>query len=80
MFSAGIARRVDMLGRVVIPKELRDKYGMKSGTPVEMNVDGDSIVLSVYKPECFFCKSKDNVIEYKNTHICSDCINTLKNL
>ena len=80
MFSAGIARRVDMLGRVVIPKELRDKYGMTSGTPVEMNVDGDSIVLGVYKPECIFCKSKDNVVEYKKTHICSDCISALKKL
>ena len=80
MFSAGIARRVDMLGRVVIPKELRDKYGMTSGTPVEMSVDGDSIVFSVYKPECIFCNSKDNVIEYKKIHICSDCINELKEL
>ena len=79
-YSVGMARRVDQLGRVVIPKELRDKFCMNHGIPLRMDIDGDCIVIKVYKPECVFCKSTDNVIEYNNQHICKQCIDELKAL
>jgi transcriptional pleiotropic regulator of transition state genes len=79
-YSIGMARRIDPLGRIVIPKELREKFSIPAGTPLQMDIDGDCLVLKVYKPECIFCKSTEDVIEYNNKNICMNCIQELKKL
>ena len=57
MKSTGIVRRVDELGRIVIPMELRRTFGIEIKDPLEIFVDGDSIVLSKYQSACVFCGS-----------------------
>ena len=55
MKATGIVRRVDELGRVVIPIELRNKFDIQVKDPIEIFVDGSSIVLKKYEPNCIFC-------------------------
>ena len=57
MKSTGIIRRVDELGRVVIPIELRNKFGIAEKDPIEIFVDGSNIVLKKFEPNCIFCGS-----------------------
>lgn len=66
MKSTGIIRRVDELGRIVIPIELRNKLKIAEKDPIEIYVDGSSIVLKKLEETCVFCGSTKNV---KNTKI-----------
>lgn len=74
MKSTGIVRRVDELGRVVIPIELRNKFDIKIKDPIEIFVDGTSIVLKKYEPNCIFCGASKNLISYNDKLICEKCI------
>ena len=71
--STGIIRRVDELGRVVIPIELRNKFGIFEKDPIEIYVDGSSIVLKKYEPNCIFCGSTKNLVSYNDKLICKKC-------
>ena len=78
MKSTGIFRRVDELGRVVIPMELRKKFGIEERDPMEIYVDGSAIVLKKQENTCVFCGKKDKVHEYKDKLVCEKCLNELK--
>jgi transcriptional pleiotropic regulator of transition state genes len=75
---AGIVRRVDQLGRIVLPKSLRKRYKMNEGDPVEILVQGDHIILERYYPRCVFCNSIEGVVEFKERYICSGCLGEIK--
>ncbi|MBQ7907546.1 MAG: AbrB/MazE/SpoVT family DNA-binding domain-containing protein [Clostridia bacterium] len=77
MKSTGIVRKLDELGRLVLPKELRTTLDIKEKDPVEIFVEGDTIILKKYAPCCIFCKStKDNLV-HNGRHICKKCIDKL---
>ena len=73
MKSTGIVRPLDPLGRVVIPKPIRNQNGMDYQTPIEIFVDGDRIILKVYKPSCVVCGNSDSVSEFRKKRICDMC-------
>jgi transcriptional pleiotropic regulator of transition state genes len=75
MKALGIVRNLDHLGRVVLPKELRDIFDMPSGTPVEIFVEAETetIVLRKYTPGCIFCGDTKDVKSYKNKLVCEKC-------
>ena len=73
MKSTGIVRRVDELGRVVIPIEIRNKFGIAEKDPIEIYVDGSTIVLKKYEQTCIFCGNSKNLAEYKGKLICDKC-------
>ncbi|MBX5476682.1 MAG: AbrB/MazE/SpoVT family DNA-binding domain-containing protein [Clostridia bacterium] len=75
--STGIVRRVDDLGRVVIPIELRRTLDIGDKDSLEIYVDGDKIILRKYEPACVFCGSAQNVQVFRNKNICQDCIDQL---
>ncbi len=77
MKSTGIVRRVDELGRVVIPIELRNKFDIKEKDPIEIYVEGSSIILRKYEPNCVFCGSTKKLTDYKGKLVCSKCIENL---
>lgn len=77
MKPAGVVRKVDQLGRIVLPKALRKKYNMNEGDPVEILVSGDNILLERYRPKCVFCGHPDNVLEYREKTVCTNCIGEL---
>jgi len=71
--STGIIRNVDPLGRIVIPMELRNKLGVMEKDPIEIFVDGSSIILKKYNPNCIFCGSSKNLYTYNDKLICTNC-------
>jgi len=77
---AGVVRKVDQLGRIVLPKSLRKRYQMNEGDPVEILVQGDQIILERYRPRCVFCSSMEGITEYKNRYLCARCITEMKAL
>ena len=77
MKSTGIVRRVDELGRIVIPKELRTKFKIAEKDPIEIYVDGSSIVLRKYEESCIFCGSTRKVVDYKGKLVCAKCAHDL---
>lgn len=77
MKSTGIIRRVDELGRVVIPIELRNQFNIVEKDPIEIYVDGSSIVLKKYEPNCIFCGNTKSLVTYKDKLICPKCIASL---
>lgn len=79
MKSTGIIRKVDELGRVVIPIELRNKFDIAEKDPIEIYVDGSSIVLKKYEPNCVFCGNTKELISYKDKLVCSKCAQKLAN-
>jgi transcriptional pleiotropic regulator of transition state genes len=64
---------VDQLGRIVLPKSLRNRYQMNEGDPVEILVQGEHIILERYRPRCVFCTSIEQVSDFKDKHICAEC-------
>lgn len=78
--STGIVRRVDELGRVVLPIELRNKFGIVEKDPIEIFVDGSSIVLKKYEPNCVFCGSTKKLVAYNDKLVCSKCIEKINKL
>lgn len=74
MKSTGIVRRVDELGRVVIPIELRNKFGIAEKDPIEIFVDGSNIVLKKFEPNCIFCGSTKKLSTYKDKLVCGKCL------
>ena len=77
MKSTGIVRKVDELGRIVLPIELRRTLDIDVKDSLEIYVDGDNIVLHKYMPACIFCGSVDSIVEFKGKNICPDCIKML---
>lgn len=80
MKSTGIIRRVDELGRVVIPIELRNKLGILEKDPIEIFVDGSSIILKKYEPNCIFCGSTKKLVSYNEKLICCKCAEKLNRM
>lgn len=78
MKSTGIVRQVDDLGRVVLPKELRDTLDIAEKDPLEIYVDENKILLKKYQPGCIFCNSAKDVSNFKGKNICPDCMKGLK--
>ena len=80
MKSTGIVRRVDELGRVVIPIEIRNKFNISEKDPIEIYVDGPSIVLKKVEPNCIFCGNSKNLTTYKDKLICNKCAKKISEL
>ncbi len=78
MKATGIVRKIDELGRVVLPIELRRTLNIDIRDPLEIFVDGDSVVLKPYHPCCVFCGETDDVVTYMGKKICKSCIEQLK--
>lgn len=78
MKSTGIVRKVDELGRIVLPIELRRTLDISERDALEIYVDGASIVLKKYQPACIFCDSAQDVSLYKGKNICACCLKELK--
>jgi len=76
--ATGIVRKVDDLGRVVLPIELRRSLGIEEKDPLEIFVEGDHIVLRKSSRMCIFCGSGEDVIEFKGKGVCPACQDELK--
>ena len=80
MKSTGIVRKVDELGRIVLPIELRRTMDIAEKDAIEIYVDGASIILRKYEPTCIFCGDAKTVINYRGKNICPNCLKEMTKL
>lgn len=73
MKATGIVRKIDDLGRIVLPIELRRTLGISEKDSLEIYVDDSHIVLKKYEPACIFCGSNDRVQNYHDKCVCTSC-------
>ena len=78
MKSTGIVRKVDELGRIVLPIELRRTLNIAEKDSLEIYVEEDSIILRKYETSCIFCGNAKNVVNYKGKNICTACLQEMK--
>lgn len=76
--ATGIVRKVDELGRIVLPIELRRTLDIAEKDSLEIYMDGPSIVLRKYQPACIFCDDAKDVIMFHGKNICPKCIKALQ--
>ncbi len=74
MKSLGIVRKVDELGRIVLPIETRRRLELEPGDGVEIFVEKDRVILKKYEPSCLFCGDADDIVIYKDKRICKNCL------
>lgn len=79
MKSTGIVRKVDELGRVVIPIELRRTLDIEEKDSLEIYVDGERIILKKYQPACVFCGNAQDVQNFKGKNVCHSCLAEMSN-
>ncbi|MEG0876990.1 MAG: AbrB/MazE/SpoVT family DNA-binding domain-containing protein [Oscillospiraceae bacterium] len=77
MKSIGIVRKVDELGRIVLPIELRRTLDIAEKDSLEIYVEDDSIILRKHQPACIFCDNARDVVVFKGKNVCKDCIKAL---
>lgn len=80
MKSTGIVRKVDELGRIVLPAELRRTLDISEKDQMEIFVDGNSIVLRKYAPTCVFCDSAREISLFQGKNVCAACVSKLREL
>ena len=73
MKSTGIVRKLDELGRIVLPMEIRNTLNLGPKDPIEIFVEDEQIILKKYQPCCIFCGSLNSNIMYEGKQICKDC-------
>lgn len=76
--STGIIRRVDELGRIVIPMSIRQTLSLNERDPVEIFMDGERIILQKQQCACIFCGGKEDLTVFAEKNICSACLEALK--
>lgn len=79
MKSTGIVRKVDELGRIVLPIELRRTLDISEKDPLEIYIDGSAIVLKKYQPACIFCDDAKGITLFRGKNVCSKCIQAIQN-
>ena len=78
MKSTGIVRKVDELGRIVLPVELRRTLDISERDELEIYLDDDKVVLRKYEPSCIFCGNSDYVTYFRGKLVCADCVSAIK--
>ena len=78
--SVGVVRKVDELGRIVIPKELRRALGINKKDALEIYTNDNSIVLKKYEPFCIFCGSSDNLFTFGGKNVCKACVRRMQDM
>lgn len=73
MLSTGMTRQLDALGRIVLPKELRDTMGIDIRDPIEFFQDENMIIMKKYEPGCTLCGDVTDTINFKGKKVCLKC-------
>ena len=80
MKSTGIVRKVDELGRIVLPIELRRTLDIAERDELEIYLDDDKVILKKYEPSCIFCNSDCGLVSYRGRNVCMECIEKMSNI
>jgi transcriptional pleiotropic regulator of transition state genes len=77
MKSTGIIRKVDDLGRIVLPIELRRTLDIAERDELEIYMENDRIILQKFEPACIFCGSAQELVSYRGKNVCQECISKM---
>ena len=80
MKSTGIVRKVDELGRIVLPIEIRRTLDIAERDEIEIFMENDRIILQKYEPSCIFCGSSCGLVSYHGRNVCMECIENMSNI
>ncbi len=80
MKSTGVVRKIDELGRIVLPSELRRVFGIHEGDQLEISVEGERIILNKRDDVCTFCGSESPLVSYRDRQVCEGCAGELGKL
>ncbi len=80
MKSTGMVRKVDELGRIVLPISIRQNMGIGARDSVEIFTDENRIILQKYQSSCIFCNNADDLTYFNDQRICRECLEKLKKL
>lgn len=78
MKPTGIVRKVDDLGRIVLPIELRRTLDIAERDELEIYLEDDKVIMRKYEPSCVFCASTRGLMEYRGKNVCAQCIRAMK--
>ena len=78
MKSTGVVRKVDELGRIVLPVSIRTTMNIKEKDSLEIFTDENKIILQKYEPSCTFCTNADNIVFFNGKRICEECLKKIK--
>jgi transcriptional pleiotropic regulator of transition state genes len=78
MKHSGIVRKIDDLGRIVVPKEMRRVLNVSNYDSFEISLVDDYITLRKYEPRCIFCKESTDVVTYKGYNVCKECLDKVQ--
>ncbi len=78
MKSTGMVRKVDELGRIVLPAEIRQSMDIQVKDALEIFTENDRIILQKYHPSCIFCNNVDDVVFFSDKRICRTCLEKLR--
>jgi transcriptional pleiotropic regulator of transition state genes len=80
MRSTGVVRKVDNLGRIVVPREIIKGFMFEERQPLEIYVEDDKIILKKFEVSCLMCGSKDNLFDIRGKKLCKDCISEINSI
>lgn len=80
MKSTGIVRKIDDLGRIVLPIELRRVLDIDKDASLEIYVDNESIILKKYQPACIFCGNAEEIVNFQGRNVCGECRRAMGNV
>lgn len=80
MESMGFIREIDKMGRIVIPKEVRDALHIQDKDKYEITVEGEEIILRKFSKKCVFCGAEKNLKDFNGKSICPDCASKISEL
>jgi transcriptional pleiotropic regulator of transition state genes len=72
--STGVVRKVDDMGRIILPAELRERYHIRKGDSLEILFDDTSVILRKYEPFCAFCDGAVELVRFRGKNVCRQCI------
>ncbi len=78
MRTPGLVRKIDHLGRIVIPQELRKRLDLQGGDEVEIQLENGALILRKFDYSCVFCGSRRDLVHYENKNICGACLRNLR--
>ncbi len=77
MKSTGVVRKIDELGRVVLPSEIRKVFGIHEGDQLDISVDGEKVILEKRRDLCVFCSAESPEVDFKGRRVCQNCLQEL---
>lgn len=80
MKSTGVVRKIDELGRIVLPSEIRRVFAIHEGDELDISVDGERVILEKRTDLCLFCAAEDPQIDYRSRKVCDTCAGELGKL